>query len=497
MLCLYNGEYEEHSEYELLTPSMKTNLSVMEENYARWRGVVVGDFTCLKVEYDWGRRDQRWTVKCNLCGEVSYRYHTADWRRGKGASHRCHCHRRREREDTKEKIKTTKISAWKIECDKRKEQYAGKVFFGWKIDGDYDGKISTTVTCVDCGKQRKKVRVTDLEEGKVLSCNHKKPIDYSGDEWIGKREGHLTVTGRDGMMFIATCDCGEVIRVRPTDMFTSKRKRTCASPSCPYCNQYEREVRERHKRGFVYERDMFAELKDKGYDVEKTQERGDYGVDMIVRNDDGSKIAVQTKLWNHPVGIEAMQEVYAGGRFYDCEKFAVISYSGFSPQAVTMARKLGIYCCEGEFDYPDDIQQYCGDLLPTVCFKQAAGKRKEYEIDGERHTLAEWCALYGKCESTARYFLKKNVPLEFFLKNECATRQGRERKTYTAFGKTGTLSEICREYDVVLETVRYRMHKRHMSLEEALLAEPLVKGRPKKHPADRQITQSANTESPE
>ena len=125
MLCLFNGKYEEHSEKELLTPSMKTNLKVMEENYARWRGIVLGDFTCLKVEYDWGRRDQRWTVRCNLCGEVSYKYHTKDFRRGRGASQYCHCRKESERQD-KEAEKNNKTPSRKKKLKERKQQYEGK-----------------------------------------------------------------------------------------------------------------------------------------------------------------------------------------------------------------------------------------------------------------------------------------------------------------------------------------------------------------------------------
>lgn len=499
MYCLFNGEYGEHDESDLPTTTLLiSNLKTMEENYAKWPGTIVGDFECLKVEYDWGKRDQRWTVKCRLCGEVSYRYHVQDWRRGKGQKTYCHCRKdaeQAEREKAKTDKKTEKLKSIETERMMHRNRLIGKVFSGWRVADDYDGGFKVPIVCVDCGKTRT-VSAKKFEAGGVLACNHKIPNDYSSDEWIGKKEGHLTTIGRDGMMFIAQCDCGEVVRVRPTDLFTSKRKRACASPNCPYCNQYEREVRQRRERGLEFERDTYSELKAKGLNVEKTQDIADFGVDMVIYNDDGTKIAVQAKKENHPIGVEAMQEVYAGGRFYDCEKFAVVSYSGFSKRAITMARKLGIYCCEGEFDYPNDIQDYCVSLVPTIVSKQAPWKRKEYEIDGERHTLADWCAIYGKTVRDASYWMKRDVTLETFLKNDLAKHKERKPPAiYEAFGKTGTLGELCKEYGVSQGTVEYRMRHNGMTVEEALMANPKV-GRPrKKHPADRQITQSANTDS--
>lgn len=491
MYCLFNGEY---GDYDLSIPNLEVCLDTMEQNYEKWPGTVVGDFECLKVEYDWGKRDQRWTVKCRLCGEVSYRYHVQDWRRGKGQKTYCHCRNDAEKAE-REKAKTDKLKSIETERMMHKNRLIGKVFYGWQVAEDYDGGSKVPIVCVDCGKTRT-VSAKKFEAGEVLACNHKIPNDYSSDEWIGKKEGHLTTIGRDGMMFIAQCDCGEVVRVRPTELFTSKRKRACASPNCPYCNQYEREVRQNHKRGFDFERDTYSKLKAKGLNVEKTQDIADFGVDMVIYNDDGTKIAVQAKKENHPIGVEAMQEVYAGGRFYDCEKFAVISYSGFSKRAITMARKLGIYCCEGEFDYPNNIQDYCVSLVPTVVSKQAPWKRKEYEIDGERHTLIDWCAIYGKTHQTVSKLLKRGVTFETAMKYDCDIKKRKEKKLYTAFGKTGTLQEICEKNNVLVGTVSYRMRTYNMTIEEAILAKPR-KGRPrKKHPADRQITQSANTETP-
>ena len=490
MYCLFNGEY---GDYDLSIPSLEACLDTMEQNYEKWPGTVVGDFECLKVEYDWGKRDQRWTVKCQLCGEISYKYHIYDWRRGKGQKIYCHCRKDAEKAE-REKAKAEKAAQRDAERKQRIDNLAGKVFFGWKVPDDYDGSAKVPIVCVNCGKT-KNVSAKELKSDNIVACNHKIPKDYSGDEWIGKKEGHLTTIGRDGMMFIAQCDCGEVIRVRPTDLFTSKRKRACASPNCPYCNQYEREVRQRHKRGFEYERDIFNELKSQGLNVEKTQNIGDFGVDMIIYNEDGSKIAVQTKKENKRSGVEAIQEVYAGGRFYDCEKFAVVSYAGFSIQAITMARKLGVYCCEDHFEYPDDICNYVNNLLPVYHPNEKI--QQLFEINGERKTLADWCALYGVNCNEVTYLIKKKHVTPAIALETVAEKMSNNFIQYDVRGYKGTKTDICNHFGINPVTVDYRMKQKGMTLEEAIFSPKICQGRPKKHPADRQITQSANTETPD
>ena len=75
MYCLYNGEYGEHD--LSFIPGLDSILKNQEVQYGSKVGLVVGDFTCIGIEYDWGRRDQRWKIKCNVCGKESYTYHAA------------------------------------------------------------------------------------------------------------------------------------------------------------------------------------------------------------------------------------------------------------------------------------------------------------------------------------------------------------------------------------------------------------------------------------
>ena len=56
----------------------------------------------------------------------------------------------------------------------------------------------------------------------------------------------------------------------------------------------------------------------------------------------GQKFAFQCKYYESPVGNKAVQEVYSGMAFYDCQKAVVITNNTFTPQAVELANKLGV-----------------------------------------------------------------------------------------------------------------------------------------------------------
>ena len=413
MWCLWNGEYGEHDVQDF----SEKHLQYMDECHAKWAGHIVGDFTCIKVEYDWGKRDQRWTIKCNLCGAVSYRYHAKEWRRRTNA--RCGCR--------------------KAEAKERKEQ---------------EEKAK---------KERAEERKAKAEAKKIEKLK-KEPVvsKYASDEWIGKRNGHLTVIGRDGSMFVCRCDCGNEITVKPTFLFTYKNRKDCGMPDCPYSTSLERASRKRRSDGFAFERRIEQELIAKGYDAVKTQDQADFGVDIIIKKEDGSKTAIQCKKQETPAGIEAVQEVYAGGRFYDCTKFAVICEQGFSNPAILMARKLGVYLCDGEFEMPTDIEEYTSALLPV--FHGNDGLQKLYDINGTKHTLSDWCIIYGKPQHQVERLIKRGCTAETALRYAKAS----EYKQLTVRGVTGNFTQVCNYFDVLPQTVKYRIEHMGMTLEEAI-----------------------------
>ena len=83
-------------------------------------------------------------------------------------------------------------------------------------------------------------------------------------------------------------------------------------------------------------------LEDNGFqDVEVTRGSGDYGVDILAEKD-GVTYAVQCKCYNAPIGIKAVQEVYAGRDYYDRMVGAVMTNQYFTAAAVEAAGKLKI-----------------------------------------------------------------------------------------------------------------------------------------------------------
>lgn len=76
-------------------------------------------------------------------------------------------------------------------------------------------------------------------------------------------------------------------------------------------------------------------------EVEVTRGSGDYGVDILAELG-GVTYAVQCKRYDGPVGVKAVQEVYAGRDYYDCMVGVVMTNQYFTRSAVEVAQKLKI-----------------------------------------------------------------------------------------------------------------------------------------------------------
>lgn len=83
-------------------------------------------------------------------------------------------------------------------------------------------------------------------------------------------------------------------------------------------------------------------LKDNGFsEAEVTRGSGDYGVDILAEKD-GITYAIQCKCYNAPIGVKAVQEVYAGRDYYERMVGAVMTNQYFTSAAVEAAKKLKI-----------------------------------------------------------------------------------------------------------------------------------------------------------
>ena len=83
-------------------------------------------------------------------------------------------------------------------------------------------------------------------------------------------------------------------------------------------------------------------------DVEVTKGSGDYGVDILAWKD-GVSYAFQCKCHSQPVGIKAVQEIYAGRDYYDCMVGVVMTNQYFTDPAVSMATKLKILLWDRDY----------------------------------------------------------------------------------------------------------------------------------------------------
>lgn len=104
----------------------------------------------------------------------------------------------------------------------------------------------------------------------------------------------------------------------------------------------------RKASGEEYERYVAEKLEEKGfYNVRLTPSSGDYGVDILAEKG-GVKFAFQCKRYSHPVGVKAVQEIYAGCRKYGMEQPVVVTNTRFTPNAKTLADDLGVSLWELE-----------------------------------------------------------------------------------------------------------------------------------------------------
>ncbi len=76
-------------------------------------------------------------------------------------------------------------------------------------------------------------------------------------------------------------------------------------------------------------------------DVEVTRGSRDFGIDILARKG-GVSYGLQCKHYASPVGVKAVQEVYAGRDYYDCMVGVVMTNQYFTQPAEEAAAKLKI-----------------------------------------------------------------------------------------------------------------------------------------------------------
>lgn len=94
----------------------------------------------------------------------------------------------------------------------------------------------------------------------------------------------------------------------------------------------------KQKTPIEYERYIASKLKGIGFDTRVTKGSGDQGVDVLAVRA-GLSFAIQCKMYSHPVGNSAVQEVYAGKEFYNTNYGVVVTNASFTKSARQLANK--------------------------------------------------------------------------------------------------------------------------------------------------------------
>ena len=129
----------------------------------------------------------------------------------------------------------------------------------------------------------------------------------------------------------------------------------CVSADC----KAQKTKRDRFDGGHEFEQYCANLLEEHGFqEVEVTRGSGDFGVDVLAQRE-GISYAIQCKRYDGPVGVHAIQEVYAGRDYYDCMVGVVMTNQYFTAPAVEVAQKLKILLWDRDYletleeeDYP-------------------------------------------------------------------------------------------------------------------------------------------------
>ena len=444
MFLLYNGEFQEidmqmdHNDQQILDACEKRR---------RFVGQQIGDFEIISAEYDWGLRRQVNIAKCIRCGKEKEIPNLRDFARGKGVGRACPCRYKKERSIPAGEIYRT---------------YIGKVVGSFRLLS-YEARKGFRTECIECGKQKwvSGKRILNQEE----KCNHKIVRDYSDPSYLDKRIGNLTVVEKVGNMFRFRCDCGTEIVQRPTDVFRMDNVKTCGRVDCP-CHRAAVKAGEiKRQQGVEFEKECAAMMQKQGFTVEMTPETGDYGVDFFATVN-GERVAFQCKRLKSASLVGAVQEVYAGGRYYDCCKFVVVAPSGFTYSAELMASKLGVQL---EIDLQNfKLKTLEENKIDTQKIKAFSRNALIWEIDGVAKPAYQWCAEYGVSRNAVTDRMERGLD----LKSALTMSQYRKNQNLIEIdGVLKTRQQWCDQYGISPQLYNYRVKYSKLSPIEALTKE--------------------------
>lgn len=103
--------------------------------------------------------------------------------------------------------------------------------------------------------------------------------------------------------------------------------------------------------GSEFELYLFRLFQQMGYgEVYKTTSSRDFGADLVFVDRQGRRSVVQAKRYgaNHPVGLSAVQEIYASMRYYEADRSIVLTSARYTEACRTLAAVNGVKLLDRE-----------------------------------------------------------------------------------------------------------------------------------------------------
>lgn len=94
--------------------------------------------------------------------------------------------------------------------------------------------------------------------------------------------------------------------------------------------------------GHDFEHWVAEKLRAMGWDASVTTASGDQGLDIIATKNNYT-FGIQCKRHSKPCTNKAIQEVIAGGRYYDIPNLAVVASGGYTGSAIDLADRSNVF----------------------------------------------------------------------------------------------------------------------------------------------------------
>lgn len=286
-----------------------------------------------------------------------------------------------------------------------------------------------------------------------------------GDEYIGKKFGNLTILKYDHGDFYVRCDCGNEKWVQPTSLVRNHSTKTCGSPNC---NFHMAAMRKANIYGAKRRAQGIA------FEEQYSQYLRECGFN------------VETTKQSGDFGVDCIVSDEEGKIAIQCKNVkdpvgVKAIQEVFSGGQYYGCDRYEVVSTAGFTPQAKVFADRLGVQIIDVDGKEVgiqANDRKTYwTINGEKKAAKDWCEQYGTLMQTVRNRVsKQGMSIEEALKAE-----SKKKIIFVEInGETKKLSKWCEQYGLSLSFVTYRIKKMGMTPYEALTTPKITAGRPNK-----------------